>query len=135
MQWDDEQPNAGFSAAPPDELYLPQDADPARPTVAAQQKDPDSTLNLVRRLLHLRRSRPALRPGTSLQVLAAGYPLVYLRDDTHLVVVNPSARRVTAELALDPSSFTALELQDVRLDPVTSRPGRSGTRCTPGRPP
>ena len=59
MQWDDG-PNAGFSTADPSQLYLPVDPDPARPTVAAQEHDPDSTLNLVRRLIALRKATPAL---------------------------------------------------------------------------
>ncbi len=45
MQWDD-RPNAGFSSADPSRLYLPVDPDPQRPTVAAQEDDPSSTLNL-----------------------------------------------------------------------------------------
>ena len=40
MQWDDARPNAGFSTAPADRLYLPQDPAPDRPTVAAQRDDP-----------------------------------------------------------------------------------------------
>src|SRR5699024_2567052 len=38
MQWDDSL-NAGFSAAPPDQLYIPLDEKPDRPTAAAQMKD------------------------------------------------------------------------------------------------
>ena len=89
MQWDDG-PNAGFSTADPFRLYLPVDPDPARPTVAAQEPDPHSTLNLVRRLVALRKATPALgsRPAP---MLHEGYPLAYVRGDTHLVVVNPRA--------------------------------------------
>ena len=93
MQWDDT-PNAGFSTADHSRLYLPIDPDPARPTVAAQEHDPHSTLNLVRRLIALRKATPALGSRASSQVLHDGYPLAYLRDETHLVVVNP--RRVPA---------------------------------------
>ena len=88
MQWDDS-PNAGFSTADHSRLYLPIDPDPARPTVAAQEHDPHSTLNLVRRLIALRKATPALGSRASTQVLHDGYPLAYLRDETHLVVVNP----------------------------------------------
>src|SRR6476620_10466294 len=45
-QWDDSA-NAGFSAADPSRLYRPVDPDRARPTVASQEHDPGSTLNLV----------------------------------------------------------------------------------------
>ena len=47
MQWDDS-PNAGFSTADPADLYLPVDPEPDRPTVAAQDGVPGSTLELVR---------------------------------------------------------------------------------------
>mgnify|MGYP002749668689 CR=1 FL=1 len=38
MQWDDS-PNAGFSTADASRLYLPIDPSPARPTVAAEERD------------------------------------------------------------------------------------------------
>ena len=96
MQWDDG-PNAGFSTADPSRLYLPIDPDPDRPTVAAQENDPASTLHLVRRLSALRRATPALQGRASTRVLHEGYPFAYVRDETHLVVVNP--RRESARLS------------------------------------
>ncbi len=48
MQWD-ASANAGFSRAPAEQLYLPIDPRPDRPTVAAQAVDPGSLLNRVRR--------------------------------------------------------------------------------------
>jgi maltose alpha-D-glucosyltransferase/alpha-amylase len=97
MQWDGG-PNAGFSTADADRLYLPVDPEPDRPTVAAQLADEDSVLHLVRRLIALRRSTPALGLGAGTEVLSAGYPFVYRRGDSHLAVVNPSGRAATAEL-------------------------------------
>jgi maltose alpha-D-glucosyltransferase/alpha-amylase len=88
MQWDDTA-NAGFSTATPDALYLPIDPSPDRPTVAAQRNDPDSTLSLVRALIALRRNTPALGGRSPIRVLNGGYPFVYMRGDSHLVVVNP----------------------------------------------
>ena len=41
MQWDGST-NAGFSAAPAEDLYLPLDPDASRPCVAAQRDDPES---------------------------------------------------------------------------------------------
>jgi maltose alpha-D-glucosyltransferase/alpha-amylase len=96
MQWDDS-PNAGFSTAEASKLYLPIDADPDRPTVAAQQNDPASTLNLLRELIALRRATPALGTRASTRIVSEGYPLAYVRGDSHLVVVNP--RREPATLA------------------------------------
>ncbi len=98
MQWDDG-PNAGFSTADRSTLYLPIDPDPDRPTVAAQEHDPSSTLNLVRRLVALRRSTAAFGARSSTEVLSADYPFTFLRGGTHLVVVNP--RREPASLAVD----------------------------------
>jgi glycosidase len=96
MQWDDG-PNAGFSTADPSRLYLPVDDDPDRPTVEAQDRDPDSTLNLVRRLVSLRKATPALGGRAGTRVLHEGYPFAYLRDETHLVVVNPRRDRATLD--------------------------------------
>jgi maltose alpha-D-glucosyltransferase/alpha-amylase len=95
MQWD-EAPNAGFSNADPSRLYLPIDPSPDRPTVAAQESDPSSTLHLVRDLIALRRATPALGTRASTRVLHEDYPFAYLRGDSHLVVVNP--RRAAATL-------------------------------------
>jgi maltose alpha-D-glucosyltransferase/alpha-amylase len=88
MQWGDTA-NAGFSTAAPDKLYLPIDPAEDRPTVAAQQADEASLLNQVRRLIALRRATPGLGVGGKVEVLHTGYPFVYTRDDTHLIVVNP----------------------------------------------
>jgi glycosidase len=115
MQWGDG-PNAGFSVADADRLYLPIDPDPARPTVAAQEDDPDSTLNLVRRLTSLRRATPALRATASTSVVHEGYPFAYLRGGTHLVVVNP--RREPASLQLPQgSAVTAVLSSGVEPSP------------------
>lgn len=99
MQWDDALPNAGFSTAAASRLYLPQDPDPARPTVRAQLDDPASLLHHVRHLVQLRRQVPALRTVASRRVLYAGYPVVYLCGETHLVVVNP--RRHQCRVVID----------------------------------
>ncbi|MEV4558546.1 alpha-amylase family glycosyl hydrolase [Kitasatospora sp. NPDC049285] len=98
MQWD-AGPDAGFSTAPADRLYLPLDPDPDRPDVATQRADPASLLHHVRRLIALRRRHPALGPDATVELLHTGYPFAYLRAGTHLVVVNP--RRTPAHLPLD----------------------------------
>ncbi|MCA1191404.1 MULTISPECIES: alpha-amylase family glycosyl hydrolase [unclassified Saccharopolyspora] len=97
MQWDGG-PNAGFSTAPAEQLYLPIDPDPQRPTVAGQRDDPGSLLNLVRRLLALRKRYPELGTRADVRVLADGYPLTYLRGDRFLVTTNP--RREPAAAAV-----------------------------------
>lgn len=93
MQWDD-RPNAGFSTAPADALYLPIDPIPGRPTVAGQREDPESLLHFVRALIAEHRRLSGSAPP---EVLHAGYPLVFTRGDT-VVVLNPAGRQVTAQL-------------------------------------
>ena len=60
MQWSCAT-NAGFSAARPDDLYLPIDADSERPNVASQTGRSDSLLETVRALNTLRLAHPALQ--------------------------------------------------------------------------
>jgi maltose alpha-D-glucosyltransferase/alpha-amylase len=98
MQWDDG-PNAGFSTAPSEALYLPIDPDPDRPTVAAQDGVAGSTLELVRELIALRKRTPALQGHAPTRVLNDGYPFAWLRGEDHLVVVNP--RREPAAFETD----------------------------------
>ena len=98
MQWDDG-PNAGFSTADPADLYLPIDPDEGRPTVAAQDGVPGSTLELVRELIALRKRTPALQGHEPTTVVDEGYPFAWLRGEDHLVVVNP--RREPALLETD----------------------------------
>jgi maltose alpha-D-glucosyltransferase/alpha-amylase len=106
MQWDDG-PNAGFSTAEASRLYLPVDPSPDRPTVAAQEADPASTLHLVRALTAVRRATPALRTGATTRVINEGYPFAYVRGESHLVVVNPR-REPAALVAAGAAGATAL---------------------------
>ena len=82
--------NAGFSTADPARLYLPIDPDPGRPTVAAQEPTPapPSTWSGGSSPCE---ATPALGARATTRVLHEGYPLAYLRGETHLVVVNPRA--------------------------------------------
>jgi maltose alpha-D-glucosyltransferase/alpha-amylase len=98
MQWDDSG-NAGFSTAAADELYLPIDPDPNRPTVAAQLEEPTSTLQLVQQLIGWRRTVPALGSRARNRVVNSTYPFAYIRGESHLVVVNP--RRAAASFDVD----------------------------------
>ena len=103
MQWDDSA-NAGFSTAPAEQLYLPIDPDPERPTVFGQDWDPNSLLNTVRKLAFLRRKHTALCASADFELIyaqAGKYPLVYKRswkDETALVLINPSSRPVSLNL-------------------------------------
>jgi maltose alpha-D-glucosyltransferase/alpha-amylase len=96
MQWGEEV-NAGFSTASAEKLYLPVDPAPDRPTVAAQEADPNSLLNRVRSLIEMRHGLPALDADASFDVVFAEsgkLPFVYTRakeGQRLLVAVNPAA--------------------------------------------
>jgi alpha-glucosidase len=85
-------PNAGFSPASPDDLWLPISAEHETINIEAQLADPDSSLNLFRRLIALRKESPALREGRyELVEQEAGDCLVYTRaadGDMKLIALN-----------------------------------------------
>jgi maltose alpha-D-glucosyltransferase/alpha-amylase len=87
--------NLGFSSAPAAKLYRSVDTNPDAPTVMAAEKDPSSLLHLVRKLVGLRRTEPALQAHADFQLLYAKknqYPFSYLRSAGArriLVVLNP----------------------------------------------
>lgn len=95
--------NLGFSSAAPEKLYLPVDAAPDAPTVAAQEGAPDSLLNRTRRLTHLKHTEPALAAYAEFVPLFAQpntYPFVFARASGSavlLVAFNPAARAVSAD--------------------------------------
>lgn len=117
MQWDD-RPNAGFSAAPAEHLYLPIDPDPGRPTVAAQRADETSLLHLTRQLIALRTEHPALGGRATTRLLHDRYPLAYQRGEDHFVVINPRAAAAEVEL---PSPTRVLLAEGADIDGTTVR--------------
>lgn len=95
MQWSSGE-GRGFSTASSEALYLPVDCSEGSPDVESQEQDPDSHLNLVRRLLQLRKECPALGNASEFQPVYAEkneYPFVYERKasggQTVLVALNP----------------------------------------------
>jgi glycosidase len=95
MQWASG-PNAGFSSAPGEQLYLPVDAAPDRPNVAGQVSDANSLLNHIRQIIALRQVHPALYASGSFEPVyaeAGKPPFVYLRqsgDEKILLAINPA---------------------------------------------
>ena len=130
MQWTRGK-NLGFSDAPAEELYLPVDPAEDAPTVESQDRDPDSLLNLVRRLTALRHSREDLQNYAPFAVYSAepGSRLFAYKRGRLLVALNPgvqalplaldgryrplltvgSAEVPGSALTLGPQSFTVLE--------------------------
>jgi alpha-glucosidase len=87
MQWEATE-NAGFTTGRP---WLPLAPDAAVVNVARQRDDPGSMLGLHRRLLALRRERPALSIGAYEIVEVTGDTFVYRREagaDRCLVALN-----------------------------------------------
>jgi maltose alpha-D-glucosyltransferase/alpha-amylase len=107
MQWSDDR-NAGFSSADTAALYLPVITAPAyhyqAVNVAAQEKDPASLLNTMRRLIAVRKTSKVFGRGTIEFLRPRNQAvLAYLRawrDETLLVVANLSARSQPVELDL-----------------------------------
>lgn len=105
MQWSP-QLHAGFSIVRP---WLPIGDDFQAANVASQRENPQSLLSLYRRLLELRRQRPALVDARP-EFIAREDPVLAYRKRTAeehlLVILNRSG---------DPQTFTHDELGDARL--------------------
>ncbi len=101
MQWK-KGPNAGFSTAPKEKLYLPVNED--GPDVESQIGDENSLLETIRKFNNLRHTHPALGADGDFAVVYAekdAYPFVYSRtlgDEVVLVAVNPSDRYVDVDI-------------------------------------
>jgi alpha-glucosidase len=101
MPWNDG-PNAGFSTAAAEDLWLPVGADHETLNVEAQLADPDSILNLYRRILVVRGGSEALRRGSyDLHAASDEACFVYLRSvetEDKLVALNFTAEPRRIEL-------------------------------------
>jgi alpha-glucosidase len=110
MPWIAGAANSGFSTAPP---WLP--IDPAHDALAVdrQAADPDSTLACCRRLLHWRKSHPALTSG-GVELLPTADPVVAWRrsegNDRIIAIFNTSDEAQTLSPATLPAFAAASEL-------------------------
>jgi trehalose synthase len=83
MQWSDE-PNGGFSTAPPQRVVRPlaaRDYGPAQVNVAEQRRDPQSLLNWMERLIRRRRETPEIGWGTVTLLETEAHALFAQRND------------------------------------------------------
>ena len=107
MQWDDSE-NAGFSTAPSDKLYIPQDPDENRPTAKKQIEDEDSLYHEVQKLIGIRNSEKALGNLGEIEFICngeKGKPLAYIRsmgEEKILVVINPTGSECEISVESDP---------------------------------
>ncbi|MFQ7379784.1 MAG: alpha-amylase family glycosyl hydrolase [Bifidobacterium pseudocatenulatum] len=118
MQWSCAT-NAGFSAARPDDLYLPIDADSERPNVASQTGRSDSLLETVRALNTLRLAHPALQ--------ADGAPYSTCRGPCPPLVYAQRRRRATV-IAINTSDADALHAARRLRGPACARRSAGGWR-------
>ena len=128
MLWDSSA-NAGFSSAPIEKIYIPQDPNPDRMTVEKAEADPASLLNYVRGLLRLRKEVKALGADASWRLVSSleqPYPMVYERrlgSERCYVVINPSAKAVSVTL---PSEAAKPEIIGGNYKKCSYKQGRKG---------
>ena len=128
MQWDDTQ-NAGFSTAPKEKIYIQQDPDPERPTVAKQDKDPNAVLNFVRALLKIRQSSEALGNEGAFKMISDvnnPYPLIYTRtngNEKYIIVLNPSGKITETEVPA--SNLTHVSYAFGTSEKCSYKPGKA----------
>ena len=128
MLWDGSA-NAGFSTAPIEKIYIPQDPNPDRMTVEKAEADPASLLNYVRGLLRLRKEVKALGADASWRLVSSleqPYPMVYERrlgSERCYVVINPSAKAVSVTL---PSEAAKPEIIGGNYKKCSYKQGRKG---------
>jgi len=98
MQWDDSK-NAGFSTASANHLYIPLDTLANRPSVTAQEKNPNSLLQVVKDILKLRQASAALGNDGGWAMLSdtsTSYPMIYLRSNStekYVIAINPTDKK------------------------------------------
>ncbi|TWG01067.1 glycoside hydrolase family 13 protein [Kitasatospora viridis] len=88
----------GFGPREGGPSWLPQPAEWAGLSVAAQTGDPDSTLELYRRALTVRRERPELGAGEAVEWLEAPAGVLAFRRDGFVCAVNTTALPVEFEV-------------------------------------
>ena len=96
MQWSKGK-NLGFSSADPKEIYLPVDPSNDAPTVEEEEKDPDSLLQTVRKILAFRHSREELNSDAPFELVyaKAESPVLVYRRSKLLIAVNPKIKSAT----------------------------------------
>ncbi|MBQ2711012.1 MAG: glycosylase [Clostridia bacterium] len=107
MQWDNTLPNLGFSTADASKLYLQVDDQPNAPTAVQCQANPDSLLNLVKKLNAIRSQNEDLQADGQMKILVCddNGVLAYLRGEHTAVVFNPTDKAQTTTLNVQQELF------------------------------
>lgn len=117
MQWSGE-PNAGFSTAPPDQLFRPVISDDQfgykQLNVIDQRRDPSSLLNWMERAIRMRKECPEFGWG-DWQMIGTGHPCVFAhrcdwRDGSVMAVHNLSREACTVTLNLKENEDRLIDL-------------------------
>ena len=123
MQWSSGK-NDGFSTCAADKLYLPVDTTSDAPNVTDEEKDPNSLLNNIRKLIQIKKKEPALKAYAEFVPVYAkenSYPFIFARangKDVILAVFNPAAEGKTASFSLNikANKFTLLAGKDSQVE-------------------
>lgn len=102
MQWDGSA-NHGFSTVDTDQLYLPVDTSENAVTVESAEKNPDSILNTLRRVISIRHANSDLQADGDFEVIYAvkeKYPFIFKRGK-FIIAVNPTEKEQSAPFAFE----------------------------------
>ncbi len=102
MQWDGSA-NHGFSTVDTDQLYLPVDTSENAVTVESAEKNPDSILNTLRRVIAIRHANSDLQADGDFEVIYAvkeKYPFIFKRGK-FIIAVNPTEKEQSAPFAFE----------------------------------
>jgi alpha-glucosidase len=102
MPWEKDSPNAGFSTAASEDIYLPIPLTHTRKTADIQDKDPNSMLNAMRDMLAWRKDQPALSTGKTIVLDTPAPVLAFVRqcgEQTLLCAFNLSGNAVSLKMA------------------------------------
>ena len=106
MQWN-QSANKGFSNVSAEKLYRAVDLSSDAPDAASEEKDPNSLLNQVKKLINIHNTEPAFLAYAEFVPVYAEkdkYPLAYIRangKDRLLVVINPANRNADASFLVN----------------------------------
>ena len=114
--------NAGFSSADEDMLYIRQDGSKSYINAETEEKDENSLLNEVKKIIKVRKAHPALSCRSEIELLGnkgAGYPLAFIRrneKESMLMIFNPSRKEARLGFSLPEKYETVYSLGAIKKD-------------------